>query len=244
MRPRSRSRHLAAAFVLFGLVLGGITAGPAGAATQANRNYIRSLYADLLDRPNDVGNDAGVEFWADRLEMAGQTRAKVARSIMTSTKEYYGAIVDLGYAIYLDRDAEPSGRDFYIERWRNRSLSLDAIVIALAGSNEYYNRVGGTDEAFVENVYFDILGHAPDDGGRAYSLGVVASSGRKALIAQLVRSREERRQTVVDQYGTLLGRVPSASERDFWVERLGDGLRREDFDIALVTSNEYYNANS
>jgi len=245
MQMRSRSTRLLVAVVTgAALLAGSLAAAPAGAASPANTAYVQSLYADLLDRTDTTADQAGTTYWANRLEQPGMTRAIVVENIQRGSTEYYGRIVDLSYALYLDRTAEPAGRSFYVERWRDRRLTLEAVAIALGQSSEYYNRVGATPTAFVDAVFFDTLGRGPSAGDRAYYVGVVATQGRGRVVSILVKSREKRVQTVNDQYGTFLGRAPTTTERDTAVAQLGSGLRREDFDARLVASAEYYANNS
>lgn len=243
-RTRRTSRLIAAATLCAAVVAGSVATAPtAGAATPENTRYIRSLYSDLLDRTTTTGDDAGVAFWADRLEQ--QPRNLTVRQLQKAGSEYYGNIVDISYALFLNRTAEPAGRQFYVDRWSNRTLTLEAVVVALGQSREYYERVGGTDTAFVDAIYFDVLGREPDAGGRAFALDYVARRGRGQYVALIVRSTEKRRQVVNDAFGTFLGRAPSAGERQQFVDALvPKGLRREDFDAQLVSSNEYYSANS
>lgn len=245
MAIRPRVARFAAALVTGGAVLAGTLVAPstAGAATPQNENYVGALYLDLLEREDPIGDPVGVTFWANRLEQPGQTRQSVATGIQRSSKEYYGKVVDLAYLLYLQRSADTAGRDFYIDGWRTRRLTLDAVVVALGGSDEYFRKAGGTNAAFIDRIYFDVFGREVDAGGRAYGLSVIARSSRGNYVRFLVRSTEKRRIMVSDQYGTFLGRIPSPPERDYWVNRLQRGLRSEDFDTALLSSSEYYNAN-
>lgn len=244
MHQRPTTRRIGSALLLctVAVVAAAGLAPPVGAATDANRTYVRALYVDLLDRPDPTVNSAGVEFWANRLDT--QSRSQVAMGIQKASMEYYGRVVDIAYLAYLDREADAAGRAFYVDAWRTRTRTLEAVVVALVGSNEYFTLHGGTNESFVEAAYFDILGREPSTAEAAAGIALVTSSSRGALARRLETSTERRRQVVTNGYGTFLGRIPSAGERDYWVGRLEDGLRREFFDVALVASSEYYNANS
>ena len=46
------------------------------------------------------------------------------------------------------------------------------------------------------------------------------------------------------QYLTFLGRPVDSGGLTYWVNRLSNGLRREDFDVQLLASSEYYANNS
>jgi len=243
MHVRSTSRRVGFTGLVCAaaLALSAGLAPPSGAATAANTNYVRALYLDLLDRP-EPGNSAGVEFWANRLD--SRSRGSVVRSMQRSTTEYYTNIVEASYELFLDRSADASGRDFYVTAWHDRTKTLSDIVITLVGSQEYFDNVGRSNAAFVESAYLDILGRAPSSTEQASGQALVAQSGRKALARRLETSTEQRRDTVTFTYRSFLGREPSTAERDYWVQKLDGGLRAEDFDLAVLTSGEYFDANS
>lgn len=243
-QPRRTTRLVAAVALCAALLAGTVAASPsAGAATPENISYIRSLYSDLLDRTNTTGDDAGVEFWADRLET--QDRFLTVNQIQKGSSEYYGQIVDINYAIFLNRTPDPGGRAFYVDNWQHRRFTLQRVVVALGGSSEYYRRHGSTDEGFVNAIYFDVLGRMPDANGQQFALDYVRDRGRAQYVNLIAGSSEHRRAIVNYNFGNFLGRAPTSEELTTFVNALGSGgLRQEDFDAGLVASDEYYIANS
>jgi len=89
---------------------------------------------------------------------------------------------------------------------------------------------------------------ASDGGGAinpAHLAPLPAEAGRDGLAGENVHSIALRRQVVRDTFGTFLGRQPTVTELNFWVGELAPGqTRREDFDGALASSQEYYDRNS
>lgn len=251
MHQRLLPRRLIAALALSCTMLapaltGGIpTAGAtarAVAATPANTAYVRALYKDLLDRTDETSDAEGVAYWANQLP--GRSRADVARAIQYGSSEYFGVLVDIAYASYLDRVADPAGRAYYVDGWRSRRLTYEGLLAALLGSNEYYGLHGATNASFVDAVYFDVLGREADPGGRAHYQGVASTQGRGAVAVLLATSHEARVAQVSFQYLTFLGRPADPGGLAYWVDQLSNGLRREDFDVALLSSSEYYNNNT
>lgn len=247
MAIRKKLARLAAGAVAGACLLAGVVAAPttAGAATPENTAYVRSLYFDLLDRTEGTTDPAGVEYWAGRLDEPGQARGPIARRIMVGSTEYFGVMVDLNYALFFDRTADTGGRAYYLGRLRDQTLTLDQVMSLFASSGEYFNRIGGTNAAFVDAVYFDVLGREPDPGGRAFALSTIASKGRRGYTNLIVRSGEKRKMVISDRYGSLLGRPPTMAETDAGLAALGDGrIRIEELDGAIVSSDEYYDANT
>lgn len=237
-------RRLFAGVALSGLVAAAAVIGSpaAGAATVANQNYVRSLYGDLLDRSDTYADPAGMNFWANRL--ATHSRMEVAHGIQYSSDEYFRKIADIGYAIYLDRAADAAGRAYFVNGWMTRRFTYERLVASLVGSSEYFRLAGSTNAGFVDKAYADILGHEPSASARSYFIGVAASRGRSTVATLLATSHEARTVFVEFQYGSLLGRPVDSAALKFWVDRLAAGVRREDFDVTLVSSNEYYTKNS
>ncbi len=244
MHPRQVCRRLLAVLALTGLVAAGAVIGSpaAGAASAANRNYVRSLYGDLLNRTNTTSNQTGIDYWANRL--ATHSRLSVVTGIQHSTNEYFGKIVDISYAIYLERKPDPRTRAFLANGLRTRSLSFNDVTARLVGSHEYFVLAGATNARFVDRAHADILGFPPSSSARSHLIGVAETQGRAKVAVLLATSHRARADFVRFQYRSFLGRPVTAAALEYRIDQLSNGLRREDFDALLVSSNEYYGKNS
>lgn len=237
-------RRLSAVLALVtALLWGSFAANPAGAATPANVSYVRSLYADILDRSDLNSDPGGLEYWADRLET--RPRSQIVRAIMFAPQsEYFGFQVQLYFNLYLERTADPSGYTYYTRLWQSGTKSQEDIVSLLVGSSEFYRRAGNTPDAFVTRAYFDILGREPDAGGLAYFKGIAARLGRGSVAKVLLTSDEALRAEVNYKYDNFLERPPTRAELTAAVNLRKRGTRFEALDISLVSSAEYYTKNS
>ncbi len=244
MPTTTRSRRLPAAFALATALLAGAVISPsAGAATPGDAAYVRALYADILDR-TDVNTDpSGVNFWANRVPTTG--RAAVVNGIMFAPQsEYFRFQVELYYNVYLERSADPAGFSYFVGQWQSGAKSQEELVAFLVGSNEFYNRSGGTADAFVTRAYFDILGRQPDAAGLAYFKGVAERRGRGGMARVLLATGESLRAEVNYKYQNFLERPPTAGELSTAVSQRQQGQRFEALDVLLVASAEYYTKNS
>jgi hypothetical protein len=239
-----RPRRLLAVVVLSAALLAPAVADipSAGAATPANLSYVGALYKDLLDRTDQTTDPQGVAYWANQLP--ARSRAQVAHGIQYGSDEYFRQLVRIAFLSYLDREPDASGAAHFIQAWRSRQVRYERVLSALLGSNEYYRLHGSTLVSFVNAAYFDVLGHEPDSAGRAHMLAVARDQGRGRVAALLAASHEALVAQVGFQYATFLGRIAHVSEINYWVSRLSNGLRREDFDVELLASPEYYANNS
>ncbi len=70
------------------------------------------------------------------------------------------AIVQTWYQHYLGRPADQAGFDYWVPRLG--SQDPQQTLSELLGSDEYYNRTGGTPDGLVLGLYRDVLGRTPD----------------------------------------------------------------------------------
>jgi hypothetical protein len=238
-RSRIRCRLLAPAALAGLLLISSVATAPgASAATEANTSYVVSLYADLLDR-DVLGSDPGVAYWAGLLDF-GVSRTSVARAIQNASTEYYGNIVEFTYQRYLDRTADIGGYGYFVDGWRSKAFTLELVTAVIVGSSEYYALHDSSDADFVDAAYFDILGRQADSAGRAYFLTIAAAYGRTMVAGVLVQSPENRRAEIRFAIDSYLGRPAEGSEVEFFLAALQNGMRREEVDVQIVGSAEYY----
>ena len=132
--------------------------------------------------------------------------------------EFRGPDVDRVFRRFLEREADPGGRSYWVDALR-AGRSLRIFRAQLFGSNEYFTKAGGTNAAFVERAYEDVLGRLPDTAGRNYWIGrIEAGVGRGSVANAFLVSSEARRFLVREQFLRFLDREPTTSERDAWME--------------------------
>src|SRR5205814_794120 len=102
-------------------------------------------------------------------ENQGVSRAQVIESFFNSS-EFQGAISPVArlYFAYFLRIPDYNGMDFWIRYYRSGN-SLQSISNFFAQSVEFQSRYGSLDNGqFVDLVYRNVLGRAPDAGGFAF----------------------------------------------------------------------------
>lgn len=218
-RRRLRARlSVVAALVLAAGVLAG---GPSGAAppsatprAASDRCLIGVSHAIFLDRP---ATEAEKQSWSDRFD-GGEPRYRLPQALAASD-EWLTVVVTGLYQDALDRDPEPAGLTYWIDRLRAGDL-VNRVAALVYGSPEYDANAGGTTAAFVTDIYTRILHRAPDASGQAYWEGRVATLGRGAVAASFFASVESRGDRVDALYGLILGRPSDSDGRAYWIDRL------------------------
>ena len=97
------------------------------------------------------------------------------------------------------------------------------------------------DHALFRMGIANILGREPDSAGRAYFITIAAAYGRGMVAGVLAQSPENRRAEVGFAIDNYLGRPAATPEVDYFVAALQNGMRREEVDVQIVGSAEYYN---
>jgi hypothetical protein len=173
---------------------------------------IPALYQQFLGRDADEG---GFGFWYDQL-WDGLPNSGMVASLLR-LPEHASLTVDHEYQHILDRNPDPQGRSYWAS-YLGAGGSPDALRSLLYGSPEYLTRAGGTTDGFHDALYKDVLGRAPDAGGRAYWRDLI-DTGRltRSAMAFVVLNLDEPIEVGITRlYADLLDRAPTGGELGFW----------------------------
>ena len=197
--------------------------------------FISQAFEDILGR----GADSSAEEHFKSLLQHGLSRDALG-SLLTHSDEYYDKRIQRAYQDYLGRSADAGGVAFW-RQLMHSGLTDEQLEAAFIGSPEFYGHSGGSDRAWVDEMYFDLLGRAPDAAGEAYWVNVLAHGGNRSQVAAgFAASLEREGQTVQNDYLTFLGRQPSQSEVNHWVNAFQHGSSNEQLVAGFVGSNEYF----
>lgn len=97
------------------------------------------------------------------------------------------------YWAFFDREPDLSGAQYWVGEW-NKCVAIDVITDSFYQSPEFATYGTLTDSQLVDLVYQHVLHRTPDDGGRAYWLGQLASGDvdRPGLVYYFSQSAEFR----------------------------------------------------
>lgn len=154
------------------------------------------------------------------------------------------ASVDRLYVAFFRRPPDYEGFRYWIER-QGDGLGLVETAELFAASREYEERYGDLSfEEFLDLLYMDVLGRAPDQSGKAYWLQRLEDSNdivtRGSIVAFFAESEELRgltaeRSEIVALTVLLEDRRPTRAEIDEWSAQRSDqsfaDLARRWFDL-------------
>lgn len=150
------------------------------------------------------------------------------------------------YLAYFKRLPDQSGLAYWAAKLR-AGTSLGKESSSFAASSEFKRTYGTlTNGQFIDLVYQNVLGRAPDSGGRAYWLKKLNQGyPRGSTMTSFSESSENVRKAqktvdVVGLYHVLLGRVPTSAELTSQRARLDGGTALAVVAGELLLSDAYY----
>jgi hypothetical protein len=206
-----------------------------GPVNSANARFVVDAYQHLLGRDPDT---AGLDYYLARLTSGGDTTRRWLTEALALSTEGRRQTVAGTYLDLLDRQPDPDGLAYWTDRLVFVDL-LDLRVLILAG-DEYRNRAGGTDEAWVEALYADVLGRPSDPSGKAYWVDQAQRGTARALIvAAVYQGDESLRRRVNAYYDEVLLRAPTGEEQTEGMAAIRtDGERK--LQARLLASDEAF----
>ena len=210
---------------------------------QDNRFFVEQQYRDFLGRKGDEG---GIEFWVQELESGRVTRAGLVEDFFLSPEFQSGvAPVARLYFAYFNRIPDYAGLQFWVGELQG-GRSLNDMSQAFAASPEFVATYGDLDDGeFVDLVYWNVLGRAPEPEGRAFWLSQLAAGmSRGAMMVEFSESAEYQALSfnevqVTMMYVSMLRRAPDQAGFDYWVAELAAGRSILGLIDGFLASPEY-----
>lgn len=201
--------------------------------TAQDTEYLRPVYDDLLDR---VLDDAGAVFWREQLASASDSGIVLERLVRTD--EARQLEIREVYEGLLDRTAGAAETADWVEEF-NAGLSEKDFIARVAGSPEYYSLQGGTNDAFVDALYLDLLGRASDADGKVFWTALAASRTHDDVVRALLDSQETQEALVRNWYERYLHRAADIDGLAYFREQLAQGVASEALRASILNSPEY-----
>jgi hypothetical protein len=197
------------------------------AGANSARLMAMQQYRDFLGREGDIG---GLTYWTNAM-LGGLAKAQVVDSFFRS-QEFQGTMspaVRLYWAFF-NRIPDYGGLTYWTNAYRS-GTPLGTIASAFASSPEFIGTYGAlSNEAYVNLVYQNVLGRAPDIGGLAYWTGQLNNGlSRGDLMVGFSESAEYQQASynkvyVTMMYVGMLRRSPEQGGFDGWVSYLDSGF--------------------
>lgn len=138
-----------------------------------DQRYINDVFFELLNRPADPG---ALSFFAPQLD-AGTAKGVILLEIESSVNasgrnEYNDNTVNNIFQQFLGRNADLGALNAFGTELTNGS-GIQQIEAQVIGSDEYFANAGGTNNAFIEAMYRDLVNRNPDSSGEAFYTNLI-----------------------------------------------------------------------
>jgi hypothetical protein len=199
--------------------------------------WVTALYQKVLERDPDAG---GLNFFVGRIlnGYAGE-RGVSALSVITAP-EHRAQQVRHYYATYLRRQAGDADISFWVGQF-SAGRTEEQIIADIVGSPEYFNRAGGNNTAFLNQLYSDLLRRERSPGETFFLDILNAGTANRTQVALAILGAAEYKAILVrDYYQQFLRRDASPADVNFWVSVLQSGARNENVLATILGSHEYF----
>lgn len=208
-----------------------------GAGLSATSSFVSAAFQEILVREVD---QVSLTFFSTSLQDGTMTRLGFTETL-THSVEYFSSIVSADYSQFLGRAPDAAGLAFWDNLMLN-GMSDGQLASQFIGSPEFFAQCGGTNQAWVNQMYFDLLGRSPDLPGQAAWVNALNAGMPRSLAALGFASCAERETIIVrEDYQVFLGRQASNAEVAGWVNQFGVGMSNENIIAGFVASNEFMN---
>ena len=176
--------------------------GELKAANLTDEEFITRAYNTLLNRKPDAG---GFNYWLDRIQKKGIKRDVIFYGFVFSkefeelgkkynivpfdSKDKLTAFVERMYLLVLERDFDPSGREYWVDALQSGQKSASSLTRYFFLSKEFTDK-DVTNEHFIELAYWAVLDRDPDENGKNYWLNELKNSSREEILMKFLNSDE------------------------------------------------------
>jgi len=250
----------------YGIVPGSYASTEARDKNENVTAFINRLYRTCMGR---VGDAAGLNYWAARLQSGAVTGTAAAQSFIFS-KEFTSknlsdsAYLDIMYEAIFGRSSDADGKAYW-QGLLDKGCSRKLLFANFASSKEFKTICAGygitagsytSDEArdknlkvteFVNRMYKLCIGRAGDAEGLNYwAKGLLNKSLTGASVANnFMNSKEFINKNLSNSayldvmYKAMFGRKSDASGKNYWLTQMSKGTSRKQILASFVNSAEY-----
>jgi hypothetical protein len=170
---------------------------------------------------------------------SGARRNDITQAIVASN-EYRTDYVQGLAMTYLHRQLSASDAGFYVSLL-GQGQSAEQVKADFLGSAEYAKDNGSSNFGFLTGVFRDALGTNLDPSSVAiWGTMLAQNESHQAVALQILQSPNALGFMVQTAFHQFLGRAASASDGQFWVPAIANGLADTAFYAQLFASQEFY----
>jgi hypothetical protein len=172
--------------------------------------------------------------------LARPTNLLAVANAFTTSNEHYTDLVVADYQQLLGRSPAQAEINLWLNSF-TAGATDEQVMAAFLAAPEYYQRVGGTNRAWVDALYQQVLNRSADTAGESAWLQVLAAGQSRTTVATGFTTSGEREQDLIQaDYQLYLGRTASSGEVAAWLALIQHGLKQEQMASQFAGSGEAY----
>lgn len=198
----------------------------------SDQTFLTNLYREVLGRNPDT---SGFQHWLAFLQNnggqggnGGQSSPAVRQQLIQAflnSQEYKTHFVDCVFDLFLGRHADKGGERFFVKMLDSGAREQD-VLVALLSSQEYFAHNGHTNQAFVDNLYQNLLGRQADPTSeQAWVSALNSKQFTRQQVVEAFLDSPEAAHNLLSAAGASTGGAPgTAATGDYPLAALtGDG---------------------
>jgi hypothetical protein len=204
------------------------------ATTANNETFVTHVYHDLLGRGAEP---YGLTLFTTILDQ-GMSRRQAAQ-VVANSHERHSLIVSALYADILGRPVDPVGQAWV--GFLDGGGTVEQMEADLFGSQEYFNRVGESTEAFLNGLYGQVLHRFVDPASASVWDSALANGTTRAAVAGMVLgSAEAQMVRIAGYYQEFLYRPADPGGMAAFMAAYASGALDETIIATMLASPEYF----
>jgi hypothetical protein len=213
----------------------------------SSKDFITAQYEDFLGRTPSAGDLA---YYGEMLDYGTKTPDWLMQYFLESDEgDGKTQCIARLYQAFYRRLPDTAGFMYWMDARRSGTWSVYRIAEQFARAPEFVDMYGTLDNgAYVDLVYHNVLGRAPDAAGKQYWVDQLESGVTRGRVmtgfseSPEYKAAQAHKMDVVGCYGVMYNRVPTASELSAWKTHLDDGGSARDMVVMLRMDDEYAEA--
>jgi hypothetical protein len=208
--------------------------------------FVSGLYHDALGRGASV---AEIGQFVPNLDYTRELSLKPIALAFVTSRENRSNVVTRYYRDYLGRTPSAAEVNSWVARLEG-TATPEGVRTAFLASPEYFQKTGGSNRLWVDQLYRDLLGRDPDPGSQTWVAQLNNGLGRDVVATAIFASTEYSTHLIDSTYQAYLYRNAGPADLSRWLPRVtapkagaGQPAPSETFLAGVIASQEYLSKN-
>lgn len=189
---------------------------------ERHTNLVQAVYKDSVGREARASE---IAYWEENVATDGPTR--LARAIETATS-YRTARITQAYVTLWGEAPSSYVVKSQLSAIQSGARTVDEVELSILATPRYYEKVGGTKDAYVRALYAHLVHAKPTASQLTLWKSRLNTLGRAAVVKQIWNSSPATAVRINAAFRHYLAVTPTASQYSYWQARLAKSTRSDE----------------